>query len=106
NEPGTPVHDNSQKHIQHNIKESINLATHNIRGLNNHTKLHCWIDHCIEQDLHIISLSETKLKESRSLALTNSHYKIYTSNYIPASSQNREASLGPPHPYSKANLTL
>ena len=92
-ESGTPEQD-TNPYIPHNIKEYINLATHNIRGLNNLTKLHSWIDYCIEQNLHIIALSETKLKESSPIALTNCHYKIYTSNFIPTSDQNREASLG------------
>src|SRR6185437_332809 len=93
-QPGTPKHDTSYAHNRNNFKETINIATHNIRGLNNLTKLHNWIDYCIEQNLQIISLSETKLKNSNTAALTNQHYNIYTSNYSPTNTNSREASLG------------
>jgi len=76
-----------------NPKEQINLATHNIRGLNNLTKLHLWLDYCLQEKLHIISLTETKLKDN-SRAYTNPHYKIFVSNFQPTSLQNRETSMG------------
>ena len=77
----------------HNFKEKINIATHNIRGINNLTKFHLWIDFCLQEKLHIVSLTETKLKDNPN-ATTNPHYKIFTSNYHPTSTQSRETSLG------------
>lgn len=77
-----------------NIKEKIRITTHNIQGLNNQVKLQQWITYCIEQDLHIISLTETKLKNSKEHLLSNPTYKIYTSNFEPTSTLHRETSLG------------
>ena len=77
----------------YNFKEKINIATHNIRGINNLTKFHLWIDFCLQEKLHIVSLTETKLKDNPN-ATTNPHYKIFTSNYHPTSTQSRETSLG------------
>src|SRR5260364_384152 len=76
-----------------NPKEQINIATHNIRGLNNLTKFHLWLDYCLQEKLHIISLPETKLKDNPK-AYTNPHYKIFVSNFQPTSPQNRETSMG------------
>jgi len=77
-----------------NIKEKINFATHNIRGFNNLIKRQQWITYCLQNNLHIISITETKLKESSQLSLTNPIYNIFTSNYTSASDQQRESSLG------------
>src|SRR6185437_4007747 len=83
----------SNQDALHNFKEKINIATHNIRGINNLTKLHPWIDFCLQEKLHIISLTETKLKGNPN-TITNPHYKIFISNYLPASAQNKETSIG------------
>lgn len=77
-----------------NFKEKLNLATHNVRGINNLTKLQLWIDFCLEEKLHIVGITETKLKNNPQ-ALTNPHYKIYTSNLLsPNTAQHRETSMG------------
>ena len=73
--------------------EKIRIATHNIRGLNNSTKLQQQISYCAEEDLRIVSITETKLKQSDQ-SLTNPLYKIFISNHISTSIQSREASLG------------
>ena len=73
--------------------EKIKIAIHNIQGLNNLTKLQQWISYCAEENLHIVLIAETKLKQSNQ-SFTNLLYKIFTSNHIPTSTQNREASLG------------
>ena len=90
---GTPSYNTLTSNIP-NIKEKINFATHNIRGFNNQIKRQQWITYCLQENLHIISITETKLKESSQLSLTNSAYKIFTSNYTPILHQQRESSLG------------
>jgi hypothetical protein len=85
---------NTHQYKLPNLKEKINLASHNIRGLNNNIKLQQWITYCNQKNFHIIAISETKLKESSQTSLTNPIYKIFTSNYIPTSHQQREASMG------------
>src|SRR5437868_9550589 len=77
-----------------NIKEKINFAIHNIRGFNNLIKRQQWITYCLQNNLYIISITETKLKESSQLSLTNLIYNIFTSNHDSASDQQRESSLG------------
>ena len=84
---------NTITNILPNIKEKINLVTHNVRGFNNYIKRQQWITYCLQKNFHIISITETKLKESSQISLTNPYYKIYTSNYTPILQQ-REASLG------------
>jgi exonuclease III len=80
--------------IELNLNEKINIATHNVRGINDILKMQTWIEYCIEFNLHIISITETKLKESTTKSLTNPLYKIYTSNFIPYKPNQRETSLG------------
>jgi len=80
--------------IEFNLNEKINIATHNVRGINNTLKMQTWIKYCVESNLHIISITETKLKESTTKSLTNPLYKIYTSNFVPYKSNQRETSLG------------
>jgi len=86
--------ENKTKEIKLNLNEKINLTTHNIRGLNNTLKMQNWIEHCVESDLYIISITETKLRDSATKSLTNSYYKIYTSNFLPYNLNQRETSLG------------
>ena len=45
---------------------SITIVTYNIRGATNLLKLQNWIEHCSENNLHIIALTETKLTDSNS----------------------------------------
>ena len=59
-----------------NIKEKINFATHNIRGFNNLIKCQQWITYCLQNNLHIISITETKLKSNGSMATS---FSIITS---------------------------
>src|SRR5205814_2248942 len=62
-------------------KQQINFTIHNIRGLNNVVKLQNWIEYCIKENLHLVILSETKLK-SKPTSLTNPLYKFYISNLM------------------------
>ena len=54
-------------------KQQINFTTHNIRGLNNAVKLQNWIEYCIRENLHLVALSETKLKGKQLLCLDIIH---------------------------------
>ena len=74
-------------------KQQINFTTHNIRGLNNAVKLQNWIEYCLKENLHLVALSETKLK-GKSTSLTNPFYKFYTSNFTPSNSSYCETALG------------
>src|SRR5260363_137986 len=77
-----------------NLLTGINITTHNIRGLSSIDKARNWIEHCAENNMHIISLTETKLKESSILILTNPLYFFYVSYHTPTNPAQREASLG------------
>ena len=85
-------HDTEQ--IQFLFNEGINIVTHNIRGTSQLAKLQSWIEFAADSNMHIISLTETKLTKSRSKGLTNPKYYIYTSNFQPTQPQQYEASLG------------
>jgi len=87
-------HQNELNLSEFNLNEKINISTHNIRGINEILKMQTWIEYCAESNLHIISLTETKLKESTTRSLTNPLYKIFTSNFTPYKSNQRETSLG------------
>ena len=75
------------------LKQQINFTTHNIRGLNNAVKLQNWIEYCLKENLHLVALSETKLK-GKSTSLTNPFYKFYISNFTPPNSLYHETALG------------
>ena len=76
---------NTSLHNLPSPKKRINIASYNIRGLNNNVKLQQWIIYCSQKNLYIIVISETKLKDSSQASLTNSIYKFFTSNYTPIS---------------------
>ena len=72
----------------------LNIATHNAQGLTDPLKFQIWLEFCAKNDYHIISITETKLKNSTTASLTNPIYKLYTSNFSPKNQSQREASLG------------
>src|SRR5437868_3506337 len=90
----TSLADTETQYNNPNINEKIEIATHNIKGLNNLVKLQNWIQYCSKNNLHIVSLTETKLKNTHEFTLTNPIYKFFTSNFIPYQKQQRETSLG------------
>jgi len=53
-----------------------------------------WIEHCVDENAHIISITETKLTDRNAIGLMNSIYKIYTSNFTPYTDRQHAASLG------------
>src|ERR1043165_5125883 len=80
--------------INININDHLNLITYNVQGLNEPLKLQIWLEHCAKNNYHIISMTETKFKNSSLSNLSNPLYKIYTSNFIPKDNSQREASMG------------
>ena len=77
-----------------NLLQEINIITHNIRGANQLVKMQEWIEHCVDENAHIISITETKLTDRNAIGLMNSIYKIYTSNFTPYTDRQHAASLG------------
>jgi endonuclease/exonuclease/phosphatase family metal-dependent hydrolase len=76
------------------IKDHLNIVTHNVQGLNEPLKLQIWLEYCAKNNYHIISITETKFKNSSISTLSNLLYKIYTSNFEPKDNTQREASMG------------
>ena len=74
------------------LSNNLKIITHNVRGINNDLKRHLWLEYCNKQNIDIISITETKLAESRfsHLELQNPWYKIYTANNIPKNLKKRE----------------
>ncbi|CAG8650386.1 8602_t:CDS:1, partial [Gigaspora rosea] len=56
------------------LSNGINIVTHNIRGITNTLKMQNWIEYCHENNLHIISITETKLTNLNATYNTNPHY--------------------------------
>jgi len=75
-------------------QNEINIATHNIRGMSKLGKIHDWIDYCLESNLHIIALTETKLTTARAANLTNPLYSFFTSNFETQNLPHSGPSLG------------
>src|SRR6185437_6552690 len=74
--------------------DRINITVLNVQGLSNRTKFQTWLTYCNEENIHIIAMSETKLKQDNKYVLSNSLYKIFMSNYKPTEVRTREASMG------------
>ena len=88
---------NQNKDNQNDLTlQPLQIATHNVQGLNNNLKLKLWLEYCNQKQFHIISITETKLAQSSSslLRLSNPLYKIYTSNCNQESAKERETSMG------------
>ena len=61
---------------------SLNIVTHNIRGYNNPLKKQLWEDFCLSHNYNIISLTETKLTNSKSRYFNTQHFTYHLSNSI------------------------
>jgi len=94
NNNSSNIPNNLHSDLPINIKDHLNIVTHNIQGLNEPLKLQIWLEHCAKNNYHIISITETKLKNSFISILSNPLYKIYTSNFEPKDNTQREASMG------------
>ncbi|CAG8815508.1 5153_t:CDS:1, partial [Gigaspora rosea] len=49
----------------------LNIATHYVQGYNNPTKKQLWEEYFLENSLHIISITETKISSSKSKQFFN-----------------------------------
>ncbi|CAG8793037.1 15469_t:CDS:2, partial [Gigaspora margarita] len=56
--------------------EAINIAIYNVQRLTKKTKYQTWLTYCIEKNIHIIAISETKLKQNNDYALTIHYTKF------------------------------
>ena len=59
---------------------SLNIVTHNIRGYNNPLKKQLWEDFCLSHNYNIISLTETKLTNSKSKYFNTQYFTYHLSN--------------------------
>jgi len=60
---------------------NLNLATYNIQGFNNPEKKFLMEKYCLQNNLHIISLTETKIAETKNKKFYNNHqFSYYWSN--------------------------
>ena len=81
-----------------NIKQHdsfLIIATHNIQGMNDNIKFQQWIEFYNINNLDIISITETKLAQSKftKYTLSNTYYYIFISNTTIDKAQKQEASM-------------
>src|SRR5437868_7430996 len=102
----TNIHQRKEKNLTHNLipiniptnneLNKLTIATHNVQGLNDPLKFQTWIEYCNEKNYNIISMTETKIAESKynKLQFTNPYYHIYTSNCNKIIAKKQESSMG------------
>ena len=75
---------------------SLIIGTHNIQGMNDSIKFQQWIEFCNANSLDIISITETKLAQSKFTkhTLNNPYYQVFTSNTTIDNAQKCKASMG------------
>src|SRR5438105_13181871 len=78
--PNTPTHTLQLNQYHIDSLNSINIATHNVQGLNNSLKLQTLLEFCNNNNYHLISMTETKIVESNNSHYQLSNYQIYISN--------------------------
>src|ERR1043165_8849690 len=55
----------------------LNIATHNVQGYNTQEKKLLWEDYCLTHNLHIVSLTETKISNEIKTKFWNTPYYSY-----------------------------
>src|ERR1043165_2026230 len=71
----------SSNDATNNFLLKLNITTHNIQGYNTQEKRLLWEDYCLTHNLHIISLTETKISKNTKTKFWNtSHYSYFWSN--------------------------
>ena len=95
-DPTTNLNSPTHNQLQHKFPTQLRFCTHNVQGLNNDLKLRLWIEYCNEQNLYIISMTETKLAktDSTQIRLFNPYFQIYTSNCTETQANVQPSSLG------------
>jgi endonuclease/exonuclease/phosphatase family metal-dependent hydrolase len=60
---------------------NLNIATHNVRGFNSATKREAWQDYCLNHNITISGITETKIANKTNLFFCNSqHFTYYWAN--------------------------
>src|SRR6185437_4494095 len=79
-----------------NILDRLHIGTHNVQGINVALKYRNWIEYCNKNEIHIISMTETKIAESSNykLYLANPYYDVYTANSNDEVINKQESSMG------------
>jgi hypothetical protein len=72
----TPIDYNSTLHSPNSSSHHLNLtiATHNVRGFNDLTKREAWQDYCLNNDISIASITETKISDKTNLFFCNNNF--------------------------------
>jgi hypothetical protein len=74
-----PLNTNNTSNNIHHL--DLNIATHNVRGFNSITKREAWQDYCLNYNISISSITETKISNKTNLFFCNSqHYTYYWAN--------------------------
>ena len=55
----------------------LNIATHNVQGYNTITKQQLWEEYCLQHNLHIIGITETKISSNKSNKFLNTNHFTY-----------------------------
>ena len=71
---------NSTSHHLH-----LTIATHNVRGFNEPTKREAWQDYCLNHDISIASITETKISNKTNLFFCNNNFFTYYWSNSPTS---------------------
>jgi hypothetical protein len=66
---------NNDDYNHHHL--NLNIATHNVRGFNNPTKRETWQSYCINQNITIASITETKIADNTKLSFCNNNLFTY-----------------------------
>jgi endonuclease/exonuclease/phosphatase family metal-dependent hydrolase len=56
---------------------NLTIATHNVRGFNNLTKRETWESYCLNHNISIASLTETKISNNSNLRFCNNNFFTY-----------------------------
>src|SRR5260363_218315 len=55
----------------------LNIATYNVQGYNTITKWQLWEEYCLQYNLHIIGITETKISSNKSNKFLNTNHFTY-----------------------------
>src|SRR5260363_188236 len=90
------VEEDKSRSANQNFLDRIHIGTHNVQGINVALKYRNWIEFCNENEIHIMSMTETKIAESSNYKfhLANPYYEIYTANSNEEIVNKQESSMG------------
>jgi hypothetical protein len=64
---------------------NLTIATHNVRGFNEPTKREAWQDYCLNHNISIASITETKISDKTNLFFCNNNFFTYYWSNSPTS---------------------